>query len=89
MKTLSSLQEVTRKGARGDCRFGYSVASVLMCIGCKSLCHLEGGLYMCVLGKPCGPNLLDELLKGFIVIPVDLSRKGVDATRCPDLHDVG
>jgi len=77
MKTLSSLLEVTQKGARGACRFGYSVASVLMCIGCESLCHLKEGLYICALGNPCGPNLLDELLKGFIVIPADLPRKGV------------
>jgi len=38
---------------------------------------LEGGLYIRSLGKPCGPNLLDELLKGFIVISADLPRKGV------------
>jgi len=48
-----------------------------MCIGYASLCHLEWGLYICSPGKPCGPNLLDELLKGFIVIPADLPRKGV------------
>jgi len=50
MKTFSSLLEVTRKDARGACRFGYSAASVLMCIGCAPLCHLEGGgLYICSL----------------------------------------
>ena len=38
---------------------------------------LKGGLYICAPGKPYGPNMLDELLKGFIVIPVDLPRKGV------------
>ena len=38
---------------------------------------LEGGLYNCAPGKPCGPNMLDELLKGFIVIPADLPQKGV------------
>jgi len=43
MKTFSSLLAVTRKGARGVCRFGYSVASVFMCIGCESLCHWKGG----------------------------------------------
>jgi len=53
------------------------VASVLMCIGYESLCHLEEGLYICAPGKPCDPNWLDELLKGFIVIPADLPRKGV------------
>jgi len=48
-----------------------------MCIGCASLCHLEGGIYICGQRKPCDPNILDELLKGFIVIPADLTRKGV------------
>jgi len=38
---------------------------------------LEGGLYICALEKPYGPNMLDELLKDFIVIPADLPRKGV------------
>jgi len=28
--------------------------------------------------KPSGPNLLDEPLKDFIVIPADLPRKGVE-----------
>ena len=37
----------------------------------------EGGLYIYAQRKPCGPNMLDELLKGFIVIPADLPRKGV------------
>ena len=35
------------------------------------------GLYICAPGKPSGPNLLDELLKGVVVIPADLPRKGV------------
>ena len=73
MKTFSSLLEVTRKGTRGACRFGYSAASVLMCIGCVSLCHLKGGLYIYAPRKACGPNMLDKLLKGFIVILADLS----------------
>jgi len=47
-----------------------------MCIGYESLCHLEGGS-ISVPGNPCGPNLLDELFKSFIVIPADLNRKGV------------
>ena len=38
---------------------------------------LEGGLYICASGKPCGPNLLDKLLKGFILILADLPRKRV------------
>jgi len=78
MKTVSSLLEVTCKGARGACRHGYSV----------SLCHYvyrlrvivpfeRGGIDICSPRKPCGPNMLDKLLKGFIVIPADLPRKRV------------
>jgi len=37
----------------------------------------RGALYLHANWKPCIPNLLDELLKGFIVIPTDLPRKGV------------
>ena len=37
----------------------------------------EGGLYICVQRKPCGPNMLDELLKGFIVILASLPWKWV------------
>ena len=48
-----------------------------MCIGCVSLCHLEGALYLRANWKPCGPNSLDELLKDFIVIPTNLPRKGI------------
>ena len=35
------------------------------------------GIYICAQRKPCGPNMLDELLKGFIVIPADLPWKWV------------
>jgi hypothetical protein len=38
-----------------------------MSIGCVSLCHTEGGLYICRPQKPSGPNLLDEPWKDFIV----------------------
>jgi hypothetical protein len=48
-------------------RVGCSAASVFMCIGCVSLCHTEGELYICRLQKPGGPNLLDEPWKDFIV----------------------
>jgi hypothetical protein len=48
-------------------RIGCSAASVLMCIGCVSLCHTEGELYICRLQKPSSPNLLDEPWKDFIV----------------------
>jgi hypothetical protein len=44
-----------------------SAASVLMSIGCVSLCHTEGELYICRAQKPSGPNLLDEPWKDFIV----------------------
>jgi hypothetical protein len=43
-----------------------------MCIGCASLCHLEGGLYICYIclsSESNGPNLLDEPSKDFIVFP--------------------
>jgi hypothetical protein len=33
------------------------------------MCHMEGGPYIRRLQKPSGPNLLDEPLKGFIVLP--------------------
>jgi hypothetical protein len=46
-----------------------SAASVLMCIGCVSLCHLEEGPYICSPSESNGPNLLDEPLKDFIVFP--------------------
>jgi hypothetical protein len=58
-------------------RIGYSAASVRMCIGCVSLCHLEGGLYICLPSESNGSNLLDELLKDFIVNPADLPWKWV------------
>jgi len=35
------------------------------------------GLYICAPENPCGPNLLDELLKGFIVNPANLPWKEV------------
>jgi hypothetical protein len=38
-----------------------------MSIGCVSLCHTEGGLYIRRPQKPSGPNLLDEPWKDFIV----------------------
>jgi hypothetical protein len=69
MKTFSSLLVVTRKGAKGACRAEYSAASVCQCIGCMSLCLTEGGSYSPLPRKPSGPNLLDELLKDFIMYP--------------------
>jgi hypothetical protein len=52
---------------KGCVPVGYSAASVLMSIGCVSLCHMEGELYICRAQKPSGPNLLDEPWKDFIV----------------------
>jgi hypothetical protein len=34
------------------------------------MCHWEGGLYICQLSESNGPNLLDELLNGFIWFPL-------------------
>jgi hypothetical protein len=77
MRTFSSLLEVFLHGVRTAWRIGYSAASVLMCIGCALLCHLEGGLYICLPSESNGPNLLDEPLKDFIVNPADLPWKWV------------
>ena len=77
MKTFSSLLAVTRKGARGACRHGYSASLYPYVYRLRVIMPFRRGLYIYSSGKPYGPNLLDELLKGFIVIPVDLPRKGV------------
>jgi hypothetical protein len=58
-------------------RIEYSATSVFMCIGCTLLCHLKGGLYICLSSESNGPNLLNEPLKDFIVNPTDLSWKWV------------
>jgi len=72
MRTFSSLLAVALNGIRMARHVGYSAASVLICIRGVSLCHLEGGLYIYLPSKSNGPNLLDEPLKGFIVILTDL-----------------
>jgi len=41
----------------------------------SNMLGLQG--FLCAQRKPCGPNRLDELLKGSIVIPADLSWKWV------------
>ena len=69
MRTSSSLLVVTFIAIRMACRIRYSVASVPLCIGFVSLCHQEWGLYICLPSESNSPNLLDEPLKGFIVIP--------------------
>jgi hypothetical protein len=72
MKTIASLLVVTQKGAKGACRAKYSVAYVPMCIACAECDIQKGALYSLVNRKPSGPNLIDELLKDFIVNPGDL-----------------
>ena len=69
MRTFSSLLVVTFIGVRMAWWIGYSVTSVPMSIGCVSMCHREGGLYIYLPSESNGPNLLDEPLKGFIVTP--------------------
>ena len=69
---IFSLLEVTFIGVRIAWWIGYSASSILLSIGCMSLCHREGGLYICLPSESNGPNLLDEPLKGFIVNPADL-----------------
>ena len=64
-------------GVRMACRIRYSITFVPLCIGCVSLCHREGGFYICLPSESNGPNLLDEPLKGFIVNPADLPWKWV------------
>ena len=69
MRTFSSLLVVTFIGVRMAWQISYSAASVPLSIGCTSLCHQEGGLYICLPSESNGPNMLDEPLKGFIVTP--------------------
>jgi hypothetical protein len=78
MRIFSNLLVVTQKGAKGACRDGYRIASILMSIAAKDLCHLkEGFLHLLADWKPSGPNLLGEPLKDFIVKLVDLPLKWV------------
>ena len=66
-ENLFSLLVVIFIGVIMSCRIGYSAAFVPLSIGCASLCHQEGGLYIYLSSESNGPNLLDEPLKGFIV----------------------
>jgi hypothetical protein len=45
-KTFFSLLEVTRKGAKGVCRIGYSAASVLTSVGCGYVPFGRRALYL-------------------------------------------
>ena len=74
MRTFSSLLEVTFIGIRMACRIRYRTTFVPLCIGCVSLCHREGGSYICLSSESNGPNLLDKPLKGFIVNPLRMAR---------------
>ena len=69
MRTFSSLLVVTFIGVRMAWWIGYRTASVPLCIGCMSLCHWEGRLFIYLLSESNDPKLLDEPLKGFIVNP--------------------
>ena len=73
MRTFFSLLVVTYIDVRMAYRIRYSVTSVPLYIGCASLCHQEGGSYICLSSESNGPNLLDKPLKDFIVNPADLS----------------
>jgi hypothetical protein len=51
---------------------------VSLCVYVAHHCAIrKGALYLLANWKLCGPNLLGELLKGFIVNPADLPRKMV------------
>ena len=69
MRTFSSLLVVTFIVVRMAYWIGYRTSSTLMCIAVRELCHLTGGSYICLPSESNSPNLLDEPLKGFIVIP--------------------
>ena len=66
------LLKVTFIGVSIACQIGYRTTSTPMCIAVMELCHSTGGSYICLSNKSNGPNLLDEPLKGFIVIAADL-----------------
>ena len=77
MRSFFSLLVVIFIGVRMVGQIGYRTESVPLCIGCVSLCHREGGSYICLPSESNGPNLLDEPLKGFIVNPADLPWKWI------------
>ena len=66
---------VTRKGANGAYRAEYSAASVPMCIAYAECASEGGSIYPCQENLAV-TNLLEKPLKGFIVNPADLPRKG-------------
>jgi hypothetical protein len=65
-ETFSSLLVVTLSGIRMACRFRYRTASNHMCIAGKECAIWKGGSYIYLPSESNGPDLLDELLNGFI-----------------------
>jgi hypothetical protein len=65
-ETFSSLLEVTLNGVRMACHVGCSASPWPSVYRLRLLCHREGGFYICLPSESNGPNLLDELLSGFI-----------------------
>jgi hypothetical protein len=65
-ETFSSLLVVTLNGVRMACHFGCSASPWPSVYRLRLLCHREGGFYICLPSESNGPNLLDELLSGFI-----------------------
>ena len=60
------------KGRQRGLPFSVQCGLCLYVYRLRVIVPLEEGLYIYAPGKPCGPNMLDELLKGFTMIPVDL-----------------
>jgi hypothetical protein len=79
------LLEVTRKGARGACHFGYRTASVLMCIACENYAIERGVLYICLLRKPHSPNLLEEAYGRLHCVPCLLTLGVLGGRRAPGI----
>jgi hypothetical protein len=65
-ETFSSSLVVTLNGVRTACHVGCRASPVLSVYRLRVVCHWEGGFYICLLSESNGPNLLDELLSGFI-----------------------
>jgi hypothetical protein len=57
---------VTLNGVRMACHVGCRTVSSLMSIAVKKVRHLKRGSYIYLPSESNGPNLLDELLSGFI-----------------------
>jgi hypothetical protein len=69
-ETFSSLLEVTLNGVRKACHVGCRASPWPSVYRLRLLCHWEGGFYICLPSESNGPNLLDELLNGFIWFPM-------------------